>query len=196
MGPIPLILGAASLARTFFPDLEKRILGDRTGAIASEVLDIASSAVGVSVGAGEESAIEKVVEALTGDPAAQLETRASLAELERREHIAELEAAAAQIRETGQTARAELATGDRFVMRARPAAIYAMIVSVVAIVAVVLGVFIFNSTALAELVDVLALLQWPLGALGMVSGVYAWRRSDDKKNGVASAMPGPLKNVL
>lgn len=193
----PILIGAAiAVAKQVLPSLVGKIAGDSTGRVASTVLEVAERATGIDLNEGDD-ALGRILGAIEGDDPKRVEVTTRLAELEAEETRAELEVALASVREMGSTARAELASQDARIRFARPFAIYvATIAAAVVVLATIVVFFAFSKEHMADWLMMLEALTWPLGMISAIAGVYTWKRSDDKAKGVASAVPGPLRDVL
>lgn len=177
---------AIMAAQTLLPSLVGRVAGDASGRVAESVVGAVLDVAKVHLPDRDDlGVIKQAIAAVSSSPELQSQAVQRLAEIEARERQLELEAIIAQVKESGATARAELATGDRFIQRARPTAIYALTAVLSLIVVVVLGLAVFQPGSLAVLRPMMEILEFPLLGLAAVAGVYAWRRTDDKKIGRA-----------
>lgn len=176
---IPLAVAAA---QALLPSLVSRIAGDKSGDVAERalgaVLDVAQVA---APDRGDAHRIRAAIAAVQGSPEHMAEAVSRLAEIEEAERQAELLA----IVEQAKTARAELKTGDRFIQRARPAAIWASILLTSALVVSGIVLVFTNPEGLALLRELIDTLEWVMLALLGVAGVYTGARTLDKRAGKA-----------
>lgn len=186
---IPLALAAA---QALLPSLVSRIAGDRSGAVAESALEAVLDVAQVAVAdRGDAARIRSAIAAVQGSPDHMAEAVARLAEIEAAEREAELRA----IVEQAKTARAELATGDRFIQRARPAAIWASILLTSALVVTGIVLTFTDPDALTLLERLIRTVEWPLLALLGVAGVYTGARSLDKRAGRGGGEPTERRGI-
>lgn len=107
--PLPLIPIAMTLAQ-FAPGIARWLGGDTAGDIAQKAVSVANTITGLD-------SPEQAAAAIAGDPALQLEYQRAMAPIV----IAELEAESRKLETVNETMRAEMASGDPYVRRWRPA---------------------------------------------------------------------------
>lgn len=187
MDPISIALGLASVA----PSLVRWLTGsDKAADIASQVVGVAQTLTGKAERAD-------AVSALLADPAVRAQFIAAWKDIE----LGLYEAETRRLGEVNQTIRAEVASGDPFVRRARSSFLWAMsfawIIEGVTIGAAIVWVSLWRpDQAGAVLAGLKALMEataehWMYAMA--VSGVAVWARTRDKQT--AAQSPGLLQSL-
>lgn len=190
--PIPAI--ALGLAKLVLPWAGEKLFGPDGEKVAEKAVEVAK----VVTGTDDMKAAE---EALRADPALLLEAqRAAMQE------VIQLEAQNTQrLADINATIRAEIASGDAYVRRARPTIVYqigtAFFVQIIGMTLIAGVAAVFQPERAGEILEGLARVVGatiPLYGVALpVAGVYISKRSRDKE--VASGLdpsPGLLDRVL
>lgn len=181
MDPISIAMGLASIA----PSIVRWLAGDKAGQVADQVL-------GVARGLTSKDDPQEAISALLSNP----DTARKFIETWKDIELGLYEAETRRLSEVNQTVRAEIASNDIFVRRARSSFLWAMsatwTVQGISLAAAFTWATFWRPEFAAEILSGLkelmgALAEHWLYALA-VTGVAVWSRTQDKQT--AQGMPG------
>jgi hypothetical protein len=191
MDPISIAMGLASVA----PSIIRWLGGDKAGDVAQQVVGVAQSLTG-------KEQPGDAVNALLADPAARQQFIAAWKDIE----LGLYEAETKRLETVNQTIRAEVASSDPFVRRARSSFLWAMSFAWTVEGLVVGGSIVwltfarpeYGAEVLGGLKDLMSVMSEHWLYAMAVSGVAVWARTTDKKTamqepGIISRLAGALK---
>jgi len=180
MDPGSLLFGLGQLV----PSLLRLAGKDNAAAVA----DKAVTAAKVLTGKEDPNA---AIDAIKANP----ELLARFQQMANEIVIAELEAETRRLEAVNATMRAEVASADPFVRRARPSFIYAMAVSWSIQMLAISAAIIIDSTSAGTLISAATGLTGMWAVALAVIGVYFKSRSDDKKVAAGMEAPSMLSSI-
>lgn len=166
----PLIPLLASIA----PSVVKWAIGDKAGAVAQGVADLAMGVAG-------KDTPEAAVEAIKANPALMVEFQAQLNAFE----IAMYQEETKRLAEINQTIRVEAQSGDPYVRRMRPTFGYAMALTWATQMAAISWVIISDPANAGAVIAAMASLSTIWSVALAVLGVYSYGRTQEKKQAMA-----------
>jgi len=144
---------------------------------------------------GSEAKPDAVAAAIQADPDAMVKLRQIEADHEADLQRMVLEAETTRLGEVNATMRAEVASSDGYVRRARPTFMYVIAASVLIEVIIAGMVVLVAPEQIGQLATLYSALATPQGIAAAMCGVYIKARSDDKAVAAGEA-PGGLWNAL
>jgi hypothetical protein len=187
MEPVSIALGLASV----IPSIVKWVSGsDKAAAVAQSVVGMAQQIAG-------KTDPQDAVKAVLADPALALQLQAQYYAFE----VSIYQEETRRLETVNQTIRAEIASGDPFVRRARSSFLWAMSLTWTTEGATIMGLMAY--VAIAKPADGVLLIEALTALLGQmsthwlyamaVSGVAVWARTADKQT--AAQAPGLLGQI-
>jgi hypothetical protein len=179
---LPALLGLAQLAPTIMGLFTKN-------QTASRAADVVSSVARTVTGKGSD---DGALEALKASPALLVEYQRAIDE----HALAIYQDETKRLQAVNETIRAEAASGDAYVRRARPTFIYAMAVSWLAQMVAVSVLVIWKPEHAATVITAFVSLGTMWSVALAVIGVAVHKRSQDKQVAAGMAPTGLLEGLL